>query len=196
MNQLLDYVKVYDDVLTDGMCNELISNFENFNKQTSPFFTYRKSEWNEDYRQFHEFDIVRVQQFSHMLDPLYKTAQNMFTRYNKECGRFFPEKTGFEDLRIKRYDANGMDQFGWHTDVGNYASARRFLVMFFYLNDVEEGGETDFQFSGDYSKEPVFTVKPKRGRMVIFPPMWMFPHRGRTPISGSKYIISTYAHYQ
>jgi hypothetical protein len=61
--------------------------------------------------------------------------------------------------------------------------------MFTYLNDVEEGGETEFE------SEFGFTVKPKQGRMVVFPPMWMFPHRGKQPISNSKYILSTYLHY-
>ena len=61
--------------------------------------------------------------------------------------------------------------------------------MFTYLNDVEEGGETEFLSNGE------FTVKPKCGRMVVFPPSFMFPHRGRKPISNSKYILSTYLHY-
>jgi len=196
MNQLLDYIKVYDDVLDENICQNLIDTFETFNPQKSPFYRQSKNSWDLDYRQFYEFDIARVVEFNHFINPVYNVAKNIFARYNRECGRFFPEKMGFEDLRIKRYDANGIDQFGWHADVGNYASARRFLVMFFYLNDVEEGGETEFQFSGDYSKVPDFTVKPKRGRIVVFPPMWMFPHRGCMPISGSKYILSTYAHYQ
>lgn len=196
MNNLIDYVKVYDDVLSEALCEELIYNFDKYDTTKSPFYRQSKNSWDEDYRQFYEFDISHIIDFSHLILPVYNVAKNIHARYSKECGRFFPEKFGFEDLRMKKYEANNVDQFGWHADVGNYASARRYLVMFFYLNDVESGGETQFQFSGDYSKTVHFTVKPKRGRMVVFPPMWMFPHRGCMPISGPKYILSTYAHYQ
>ena len=30
------------------------------------------------------------------------------------------------------------------------------------------------------------------GRLVVFPPYWMFQHEGRPPVSGDKYILSTY----
>ena len=71
---------------------------------------------------------------------------------------------------------------------GDHDSARRFLVLFFYLNDVEEGGETYFQ-------DIDFTVQPKEGRLLIFPPTWMFPHAGLKPVSNDKYIAGTYLHY-
>jgi len=196
MNNLIDYVKVYDDVLSESTCNNLIEAFNKNTVTTNPFYRKSSNKWNEDYRNFLEADITVVPQFSSLVLPIYEKAKVIHNTYNSECGRFFPEKYGFEDLRMKKYEANNFDQFGWHTDVGNYASARRYLVMFFYLNDVESGGETQFQFSGDYSKTVDFTVNPKRGRMVVFPPMWMFPHRGCMPISGPKYILSTYAHYQ
>jgi hypothetical protein len=56
-----------------------------------------------------------------------------------------------------------------------------------YLNDVEEGGETVFEG---------FIIKPKIGSMLVFPPLWLFPHRGNPPISNTKYILSTYLHYK
>jgi hypothetical protein len=64
--------------------------------------------------------------------------------------------------------------------------------MFTYLNDVDEGGETEFESD----ENNLFTVKPKCGRIVVFPPMWTFPHRGKKPISNPKYILSTYLHYK
>jgi len=38
-------------------------------------------------------------------------------------------------------------------------------------------------------------IKPKKGTLIIFPPLWMFPHKGNPPISESKYLLSTYLHY-
>jgi len=35
-------------------------------------------------------------------------------------------------------------------------------------------------------------VKPQCGRLLMFPPYWMYQHQGLPPISGEKYILSTY----
>ena len=61
-----------------------------------------------------------------------------------------------------------------------------------YLNDDFEDGETYF---------PVFEskVKPKQGRLFIFPPTWNYLHRGIPPRNpsgrGSKYFIMTHLNY-
>ena len=60
--------------------------------------------------------------------------------------------------------------------------------VFWSLTDVEEGGETFFN-DLDYG------VKPKKGRMLMFPPFWMYPHPGVRPISGTKYILGTYLNF-
>ena len=90
---------------------------------------------------------------------------------------------------MKKYDADLDDRFEQHIDVGDHDSARRFLVLFFYLNDVEEGGETTFPRLD-------LKIKPKRGSVLIFPPMWMYPHAGEQPVSNDKYIVGTYLHYK
>lgn len=196
MNQLTDYIKVYDNVIRPEVCNGLIEVFEKNTPSTNPFYRVSTQEWDEDYRKFTEAEITNIPDFSQFIAPLYKNVQAAYKKYKEDCGRFFPKKNGLENFRLKRYDANNYDQFGWHADVGDYPSARRYLVMFLYLNDVDLGGETQFEFDKDYeNSKAYFTVKPKCGRMVLFPPMWMFPHRGCKPISGPKYILSTYAHY-
>ena len=77
--------------------------------------------------------------------------------------------------------------------MGNHDSARRFLVYFWYLNDVEVGGETAFQWNS--ASETNSVIKPVAGRLLMFPHMWTYPHAGLKPISGPKYIIGGYLHY-
>ena len=89
---------------------------------------------------------------------------------------------------MHKYSATAGDRFDTHIDVGNHESARRFVSFFMYMNDVTEGGETFFE-QLDYK------VTAKCGRIVMFPPMWMFPHAGLPPVSDDKYIVTTYLHY-
>lgn len=190
MNNLSDYVKVYDDVLSPEICNELIRVFDELNPVKTPYMRKSEYEWDTDYRSFLELDLSHQHEFKEFIPDYYARVRQVYDHYKSVTpSTYLPHKFGFEDARMKKYEANQHDQFGWHSDVGDYPSARRYLVMFAYLNDVDEGGETEFE------SEVEFTVKPKQGRMVVFPPMWMFPHRGKQPISGPKYILSTYLHY-
>lgn len=92
--------------------------------------------------------------------------------------------SNYEDLIVKRYDPNGDDRFQAHFDSLGPVS-NRYLVFLWYLNDVSEGGETEFC-------DLNIKIKPKKGRLLIFPPYWMYVHRGLMPISSSKHILSTY----
>ena len=60
------------------------------------------------------------------------------------------------------------------------------IAMLFYLNDVRNGGETEF-ISGK-------KVRPSTGKLVMFPATWNFIHRGVPPKKSKKYIISSYLH--
>ena len=64
----------------------------------------------------------------------------------------------------------------------------RLFVIQVYLNDVEEGGETEFLVQ---SKR----VAPKKGRVVIFPTTYTHYHSGNPPLSGDKYILNMWAQY-
>ena len=74
----------------------------------------------------------------------------------------------------------------WHVEHGKgYSTEPRAFVFSIYLNDVEEGGETEFLH---FSKR----VKPKTGRIVIWPAGFPYLHRGNPPLSGEKYILTSW----
>jgi len=84
---------------------------------------------------------------------------------------------------------NSKDMFDKHVEVTNLKTAKRFMVIFIYLNDDFSGGETGFpQFE--------VMVKAKQGNMLLFPAMWNWLHKGY-PVQGKnpKYILSTMMHY-
>jgi hypothetical protein len=71
----------------------------------------------------------------------------------------------------------------WHYEQMDLNTTDRILVWTIYLNDVEEGGETEFLYQ---SKR----IKAKRGDICIFPAQFNYTHRGNPPLSGDKYIIT------
>jgi hypothetical protein len=71
----------------------------------------------------------------------------------------------------------------WHHEQSVIEVAQRVLVWTIYLNDVEEGGETEFLYQ---SKR----IKARKGKICIFPAGFTHVHRGNPPLSGNKYILT------
>ncbi len=186
MNNLLDYVKVYDDLLDVDTCKKLITTFEN-NSSLHERYENNKSP------QFTQLNItthqLKVGQQLHQNLVEQSVAGLIKYRNDLDIKKEFPEEYSFEHFRLKKYSYIQEDEFREHVDVHDYLSARRFLVFFFYLNDVENGGET-------YFPRLNFHVTPKAGRCLIFPPLWMFPHCGMMSLGTDKYIVGSYLHYR
>jgi hypothetical protein len=85
---------------------------------------------------------------------------------------------------VQKYDKN-IGKYIYHNDSRhNYDMHRsRVLTYLWYLNDVTEGGETEF-LGGKYK------IKPETGKLILFPASWIYPHRGCCPISDDKYIVT------
>jgi hypothetical protein len=101
--------------------------------------------------------------------------------------RIFTNVT-YNSLLIHKYFKN-QGHFYYHNDfsIDHVEENRdkykfRILNYLFYLNDVDEGGETEF-FSNT-------TVKPTCGKLLFFPSEWFYPHKGCIPISNDKYVIA------
>lgn len=91
--------------------------------------------------------------------------------------------------RIQRYSRNA-GYYREHCDGHPWipATARhphRILAVVAYLNTVTDGGGTIFP-SHDYTSEAI------AGRVVVFPTTWLYPHIGAVPLSGDKWIISSF----
>ena len=71
----------------------------------------------------------------------------------------------------------------WHAEQSDIDSSQRVLVWSIYLNDVKEGGETEFLHQ---SKR----IKAEKGKILLFPASFTHLHRGNPPLSGDKYIIT------
>jgi hypothetical protein len=86
---------------------------------------------------------------------------------------------------IQKYN-KGIGKYVYHNDfqIENNSDKYKYRVITFlwYLNTVDEGGETEFWDS--------YKIKPLSGKLLLFPANWCFQHRGIMPISDNKYIIT------
>ena len=177
------YIQVYDDVLSKDQCNVIIEKFE----QSSELHSRTVK---PGHRYFTELNTSQSKDWQSMSMNIFSVLRPQVERYRLDCNithNQWPDKFGFEQIRFKKYNADGKDEFRSHVDVGDYASARRFLVFFLYLDDNKQG-HTGFD---EYDMK----VQPKAGRLLMFPPLWTYLHTAYKPIEKPKYIIGSYLHY-
>jgi hypothetical protein len=92
-------------------------------------------------------------------------------------------------IQAQRYQAGVGNYNYWHCEVYPQAphneALHRTLLFMFYLNDVEQGGQTEFYYQNK-------SIRPKTGRMVIAPAYFTHTHRGCVPESNDKYILTSW----
>ena len=196
MNKYIkDYIKVYDNTLDSNFCKTLIDDFDrDWVSQLSTGGEEPSYELGDykNYKKFTEIDFSRSKHWKQSYDKVLRSKILEYTKlYFADLN--YPDHLminnfSYEEFRIKRYIENTNDRIDDHTDATGLGLNKRWLSLFWYLNDVETGGETRLT-------DINYHVKPKAGRLLMFPPMWMFPHAGLPVVSGTKYILHTYLHY-
>lgn len=83
---------------------------------------------------------------------------------------------GMEHINVNRYYPG--EFYRPHADDG--PGHNRLISALVYLNNVEEGGETEFVYQD-------VSVSPREGRLVIFPSNYAYTHAAHSPIRGTKY---------
>ena len=139
-------------------------------------------EYRTDGYCFDQLEINGIKSLSPLVNIFYasltKICEDYFASLN--VSEFISVKN-FESVRIKRYKKNSFYRFDEHIDATNIESCTRYLICLLYLNT--NNGSTVFW--GDYK------VEPEVGKLVLFPPFWMFPHKGNIPTDEDKYIMMT-----
>ena len=188
MTKLLsDYCVYIEDHMPKNICNDVVNLFESadtadIERRTTPNNIPRLSQLNFTKKSYLNEELFKVV-CNYLLSAVDHYKHNIKSFY-----AFAPRNLYFEHFRIKRYISEDEDQFDTHVDVTNVLDECRYLSFMWYLNDVIEGGETEFT-------ELDFKIQPKAGALIMFPPIWMFPHKGHLLNSGKKYLLSTYLLY-
>ena len=95
-------------------------------------------------------------------------------------------------MNIQKYTSNRGGYHHWHSEIcadrQDGETLHRALFFILYLNDVDEGGETEFF----YQKK---SVRPEKGRIVISPADFTHTHKGHIPVSNDKLIATSWVMY-
>lgn len=206
--KMLKNIFILDNAIDSNWCDLLLNKFE---KTTSGHFNARVEPIGNDDREIVHLTKLYVSHQDESWDlEKYNMSEMMHLMFNqyKKYLKYPILSTGLPELKneymielptIKKYVAGTDDFIGPHSDTYMRKGKNevlqgqslktwkgdRFLNILFYLNDVEEGGETQFYFD-----DCTITVPPRKGRIVMFPPLWTHIHAGLKPISGNKYICN------
>lgn len=183
ITDLRHYIRSYDGDLEPALCQRLLDSFQALGRYHRQKGRGRRAALADS--AWTELDV------SALSDPAFlghfrARIDHALERYNREVGLGIPvpnsPKTA--QLILKRYRPGGEEMFQQHFD-SVHEVANRYFVLLWYLNDVAEGGETVFP-------QLDVRIEARQGRLLTFPPYWMYQHAGLPPVSGDKYILSTY----
>jgi hypothetical protein len=166
------HIGVYKNAFPDEWCDRVIDYFE-----SNPEHSHRNPR-NVGYV---------VDEDGHLFD---EKLRNEFDQYWSPCFNLYHAKYTIYPLPIsltgwkiqKTLPTEGYHVF--HSEQGDdLQSANRVGVWTIYLNDIELGGETEYLHQ-------LMRVQPQKGTLCIFPASYTHMHRGNTPFSGAKYIMT------
>ena len=184
-----NFIGVYDNYITKEECTKAIKLYEDQNKfnNTINRIGFEKASILDKQDQ-------QLFMAGHNIDVWFESLKSMMINFNLAWNHYI-KNTGAKDayqqdffytcLKIqKTLPTEGYHV--WHIEHGKgFDMEPRAFVFSIYLNDVEDGGETEFLH---FSKR----TKPKTGRIVIWPAGFPYLHRGNPPLSGEKYILTSW----
>jgi hypothetical protein len=109
--------------------------------------------------------------------------------YNMNFSIFFDKSIFTDNFMIQKYEKN-KGKYVYHNDFALHNcidKSYRVITFLWYLNNVKEGGETIFWDN--------YKIKPEKGKLLLFPASWTYPHTGKMPISSDKYIITGWLYF-
>ena len=195
MKLLSDYCVYIENQLPSKICDDLVDLFESVSDDNKRIFDVQGTSTETTFNNTLRFTQIDFTKNYHLNEELHRTfcqyliksVRDYQTKVEDFC-IWAPRNWYFENLRIKRYISEDKGEMGTHVDVANDITEGRYLSFLWYLNDVNDGGETEFPGLD-------FKVKPKKGALLMFPPLWMFPHKAHLMNSGKKYLLNAYLHY-
>lgn len=164
---------ILEQYIDTGLCDEII---ENFNNSDPAWTNSTRGYW-----------LVPSNNMDSLLMLNYKELMygilGEYVKNFKEAFDGFANLELTEPFNVQRYEVNSFYS-RWHCENnGHKVFQNRVLAYMTYLNDVTDGGETEFLYQN-------VKIKPKKGKTLVWPAYYTHTHRGVPSSSDTKYIIT------
>jgi|694.fasta_scaffold00600_74 hypothetical protein len=194
-HEIKDFIGVFHDVVSEEYCKEVIEFFEHVDELGGVYSRQDQepvSSIIKDNNIFHTDDKCPSMVFHslfRLMKPFVKACDESYALYRKKYGIMeeFPSHRISPSIQMQRVRPT-QGYHVWHCENSCLAFGHRILVPILYLNDVAEGGETEFLYQS-------MRIAPKRGTLVLFPAAFTHTHRGNPPLSGDKYFITSWIQF-
>lgn len=196
MLNLENYFYINKNSISKELCNDIIHMFE---EDSNKYEGRTAGGLDKDIKDTLDFQIPKIADYkwSKTRQFLEKELEKNIKIYVKNINdamktceesssskyKVFENFVTFDTIQIQKYTKQ-KGRYVYHQDFSTDWANKKYRVITFlwYLNDVYEGGETEFWTT--------YKVKPEAGKLLFFPATWTYPHRGMMPISNDKYIIT------
>ena len=176
-----NFIGLYENAIPKQLCEHLVQSFDTANNNSQIV--------KDDIQDYERKDTsFRLGDLDTGLNSDLNMGLNMSVEQYRE------EYPVLKNCSLKSYNNKmqvtqiGGGYHNWHFESSSVDSSNRLLFWLLYLNDVEEGGETEFLYQNT-------RVKPKTGTLIIAPASYTHTHRGNPPLSNVKYIATGWYHF-
>ena len=179
------------NIENNSLCNEIINFFEN-NRNLQKQGVSGSGKINLKIKKTIDISISP----NDLKNSKYKIF-NEYINHLHKCFLDYQNQWSFLKTMIKNVDIPSFnvqkyskgDHFAhMHSERTSLNTLHRLFAWMTYLNDVDNGGQTNFNHYG-------IKIKPEIGKTLIWPAEWTHAHTGEILKSGTKYIITGWMHF-
>lgn len=186
------HVGIFERVIPDDLCDKFIAFYENAEASGTTRTRQELNDCTKLEKDDSAINIDPVFTLHHTSYEFVGTFLNLFWSCYEEYSKYYwtlkdAPSHYVHTLKVqKTLPTQGYHV--WHSENLDQNTIQRITAFMLYLNDVDEGGETEFLFES-------LRVKPTKGTLLIWPAGYTHTHRGNPPLSGVKYVVTSWTEF-
>jgi len=175
-------IAIFENYFNDEYCDNVIDWFN----LKSVVADHEKTVDRDDFT-ISEPHIIFGSFKSEFYNTLVDKLKQAYLSYRKNYDFLLPAELIMNSFKIQK-SIEGGGFCTWHWEHDPYSNPNRFLVWMLYLNDVANGGKTEFRNG--------LKVQPKKGTLVLWPAYFTHMHRAAPDLKETKYIMTGWYEYR
>lgn len=183
-----NYIGIFDGYIKPESCDQIIKIFDAHHEKGN-VWNRQDSEQGVSKKMKQDDALVfsKHSNWEPVINDVVGGFREALNIYDKETS--FTDFTGIKELHFMPIKCQrtvpGGGYHVWHVETYYTGYCNRALVYTIYLNDITEGGETEFLPQN-------LRCAAVKGRICIFPAGFPYIHRGNPPLKGNKYILTSW----